>query len=202
MKKDISNEKDATKDAGKAEKRPKLQSIEGNPSIATVTPKIRRIAQPGDVLFPRAVAYRTDVKPTARLVAMWLYDHLQPGTNLANGTQGLIAEELGLCLNTVLKALDELWKHRIITKIERMNKQGGGFYLCYGMQMFPTDSPRVSNRPRKQRVKQFGQHKKAQNVKSNPQQIAQAEQSCTKCLGSGWERLPERQGVRRCDCMK
>lgn len=51
MKKDISNENDATKDAGKAEKRPKLQSIEGNPSIATVTSKIRRIAQPGDVLF-------------------------------------------------------------------------------------------------------------------------------------------------------
>ena len=51
MKKDISNEKDATKDAGKAENRPKLQSLEGNPSIATVTPKIRRIAQLGDVLF-------------------------------------------------------------------------------------------------------------------------------------------------------
>jgi hypothetical protein len=51
MKKDISNKNDATKDASKAEKRPKLQSIDGNPSVATVTPKIRRIAQPGDVLF-------------------------------------------------------------------------------------------------------------------------------------------------------
>lgn len=202
MKKDISNEKDATNDASKAKERPKLQSIEGNPSVATVTPKIRRIAQPGDVLFPRVVAYRTDLKPTSRLVAMWLYDHLQPGTNLANGSQELIAEELGLGFRTVLRALDELWKRRIITKIERMNKKGGGFYLCYGMQMFPTDSPRVSNRPRKERVKQSNQRKKAQDVKSNSQQPDQAEQSCTKCLGSGWERLPERKGVRRCDCGK
>lgn len=186
----------------KSNDRPKLKSINGNNDVPTVTPKIRRIAQPGDVLFPRAVAYRTDLKPTSRLVAMWLYDHLQPGTNLANGSQELIAEELGLGFCTVLRALDELWKRRIITKIERMNKKGGGFYLCYGMQMFPTDSPRVSNRPRKERVKQSNQRKKAQDVKSNQQQPNQAEQSCTKCLGSGWERLPERQGVRRCDCAK
>jgi hypothetical protein len=53
MKKDISTEKDATKDAGKAEKRPKLQSIEGNPSIATVTPKIARIAKTMGVLFAK-----------------------------------------------------------------------------------------------------------------------------------------------------
>lgn len=202
MKKDISNEKDATNDASKAEKRPKLQSIDGNPDLPTVTPKIRRIAQPGDVLFPRAVAYRTDVKPVTRLVALWLYDHLQPGTNLANGSQKLIAEELGLHRETVIKALDELWGKRIITKIERMNKKGGGFYLCYGMQLYPTDSPRVSNRPRKQRVKQPNQHKKAQDVKSKSQQPDQAEQSCTKCYGSGWERLPEHQGVRRCNCNK
>jgi predicted transcriptional regulator len=198
MRKDISNEEDATK----AEKRPKLQSIDGNPDLPTSTPKIRRIAQPGDVLFPRVVAYRTDLKPTSKLVAMWLYDHLQPGTNLANGSQDLIAEELGLTRRTVIKALDELWDNRIITKIERINKKGGGFYLCYGMQMFPSDSPRVKQRPRKQRVKQFGLHKKVQDVKSNQQQPNQAEQSCTKCLGSGWERLPERKGVRRCDCAK
>ncbi len=124
----------------KEEKRPKLQSIAGNPDAATVTPKIRRIAQPGDVLFPRAVAYRADLKATTRFVAMWLYDHLQPGTNLANGSQDLIAEELGLTRRTVIKSLDELWDKRIITKIERINKKGGGFYLCYGMQMFPSDS--------------------------------------------------------------
>jgi biotin operon repressor len=202
MKKDTPNEKGATNDASKAEKRPKLQSLDGNPSVATVTPKIRRIAQPGDVLFPRVVAYRTDLKPTARLVAMWLYDHLQPGTNLANGSQELIAEELGMHRETVIKALDELWGKRIITKIERINKKGGGYYLCYGMQMFPSDSPRVIQRPRKQRVKQFGQHKKAQDVKPKPQQPTQSEQSCNKCYGSGWERLPNHQGVRRCNCIK
>lgn len=59
MKKDISNENDATKNASKAEKRPKLQSIDGNPSVATVTPKIRRIAQPGDVLFVSPSIART-----------------------------------------------------------------------------------------------------------------------------------------------
>jgi hypothetical protein len=196
--KDLSNKPNEARE----QTRPKLQSIAGNQDGATVTPKIRRIAQPGDVLFPRAVAYRTDVKPTARLVAMWLYDHLQPGTNLANGTQELIAEELGLGFCTVLRALDELWKHRIITKIERMNKKGGGYYLCYGMQMFPSDSPRVSNRPRKQRVKQSNQHKNAQGVKTKAQQPTQQEQSCPKCYGTGWERLPELNGVRRCDCIK
>jgi Helix-turn-helix domain len=197
-KKDRSNKPNEAKE----ENRPKLQSIAGNPDAATVTPKIRRIAQPGDVLFPRAVAYRADLKATTRFVAMWLYDHLQPGTNLANGSQELMAEELGLGKNTILRALDELWQKRIITKIERINKKGGGFYLCYGMQMFPSDSPRVIKRPRKQRVKQFGQHKQSQDVKSNPQQPTQSDQSCPKCYGSGWERLPDRKGVHRCDCTK
>lgn len=189
-----------------SQNRPKLTSLDGNLDNPTSTPKIRRIAQPGDVLFPRAVAYRTDLTLSARMVALWLYDHLAPGTNVANGSQDLIGEELGLCLNTVLKALDELWKNRIITKIERKNKKGGGFYLCYGMQMFPSDSPRVNNRPRKQRVKQLNQHtnqdKKERNVKSNTQEIKKADENCSKCYGSGWEFLPKRQGARRCDCIK
>src|SRR5689334_1704457 len=105
----------------KSNDRPKLKSINGNNDVPTVTPKVRRIAQPGEVLFPRAVAYRTDIKPVTRLVALWLYDHLAPGTNLANGSQKLIAEELGLHKETVIKALDELWSKRVIVKIERMN---------------------------------------------------------------------------------
>lgn len=201
----LMKEKDRSEKNNEARKenRPKLQSIPGNQDDATVTPKIRRIAQPGDVLFPRAVAYRDDLKLTTRFVALWLYDHLQPGTNLANGSQDLIAEELGLTRRTVIKSLDELWNKRIITKIERMNKKGGGYYLCYGMQMFPSDSPRISKRPRKQRVKQYGQHKKApQDVKPNSQQPTQSEQSCPKCYGSGWERLQDHKGVRRCNCTK
>ena len=202
MKKNDTTNKNASESSAD---RPKLKSIDGNSDAPTVTAKIRRIAQPGDVLFPRAVAYRTDVKPNARLVALWLYDHLAPGTNVANGSQELIAEELGISFSTVLRALDELWKHRIITKIERINKKGGGFYLCYGMQMFPSDSPRVNNRPRKKRVKQPNQHtnldKNTQSVETETQQPKQSE-PCAKCYGSGWERLPNRQGVRRCGCIK
>jgi hypothetical protein len=76
MRKDISNEKDATKDAGKAEKRPKLQSIEGNPSIATVTPKIARIAQTMGILFAkRDVDYCSikTKKPPASTSGFWPY---------------------------------------------------------------------------------------------------------------------------------
>lgn len=76
MKKDISNEKDATNDASKAEKRPKLQSIEGNPSIATVTPKIRRIAQTMGVLFAKRELEYCSIKtkkPPAPTSGFWLY---------------------------------------------------------------------------------------------------------------------------------
>lgn len=184
-----------------SQKRPKLTSLDGNLDHPTSTPKIRRIAQPGDVLFPRAVAYRTDLTLSARMVALWLYDHLAPGTNVANGSQDLIGEELGLTRRTVIKALDELWDKRIITKIERKNKKGGGFYLCYGMQMFPNDTPRFK-RPRKQRVKQFGQHSNDKKIKDTPQEIKKADENCSKCYGSGWEFLPNRQGARRCDCIK
>jgi hypothetical protein len=199
MKKKDSTDKNTSESS---QKRPKLTSLDGNSDAPTNTPKIRRIAQPGDVLFPRAVAYRTDLTLSARMVALWLYDHLAPGTNVANGSQDLIGEELGLTRRTVIKVLDELWKHRIITKIERINKKGGGFYLCYGMQMFPNDNPRTSNRPRKQRVKQFGQHSNDKKVKDTSQEIKKADENCSKCYGSGWECLPKRQGARRCDCIK
>lgn len=76
MKKDISNENDAAKDAGKAEERPKLQFINGNPSVATVTPKIRRIAQPGDVLFAKRELEYCSIKtkkPPAPTGGFWPY---------------------------------------------------------------------------------------------------------------------------------
>jgi hypothetical protein len=65
MKKDISNKNDATKDASKAEKRPKLQSIDGNPSVATVTPKIASIAQTMGVLFAKRELEYCSIKAKA-----------------------------------------------------------------------------------------------------------------------------------------
>lgn len=76
MKKDISNEKDATKDASKAKKRPKLQSTYGNPFVESSPSKIRRIAQPMGVLFAkRDVDYCSikTKKPPASTSGFWPY---------------------------------------------------------------------------------------------------------------------------------
>jgi hypothetical protein len=51
----------------KSNDRPKLKSINGNNDVPTVTPKIRRIAQPGDVLFPRGKVEYCPIKSKSHL---------------------------------------------------------------------------------------------------------------------------------------
>ena len=98
---------------GKAS-RPKFQNLKSKPKTADKAQSIARTAQPGNVLLPRSVFYRTDLQPSERLVAGWLYDHLKPGTNTATGSQDTIALETGLTRRTVLRALDKLWEKHII----------------------------------------------------------------------------------------
>jgi biotin operon repressor len=185
-----------SKNEDNSTKRPKLHSIQGNPDLPTVTPKVRRIAQPGEVLLPRAVAYRTDLKPTSRLVALWLYDHMQPGSNVATGSQPTIAEDLGIGEKSVRRAVEELWKKHIIMGIEAHNKTGGGYYLSYVMRVFPSEVPR------KQRLKHKKQHVKINTKKHTKNDVFSPKADCPLCYGTGWHILENKQGAKSCDCKK
>jgi hypothetical protein len=176
--------------------RPKLHSIQGNPDLPTVTPKVRRIAQPGEVLLPRAVAYRTDLTPVTRLVALWLYDHMKPGSNVATGSQLTIAEDLGITDRSVRNALDELWKKHIIMGIESHSKTGGGYYLSYVMRVFPSEVPRKQRLNRKKRSVKINTKKHTKNDGFSPKA------DCPLCYGTGWHILENKQGAKSCDCKK
>lgn len=178
--------------------RPKFGLIQGNPDAPDKPDRVRRVAQPGEILLPRAVFYRTDLKLSARMVAGWLYDHLKPGTHTATGSQKTIAEDLGLTKRTVIKALDELWKTHIVMNIGQQSKEGGGYFLVYEMRVFPQDQERKRRRPR---VKGAGKNKvaKASKAAGQPQPSASSA-VCPKCRGTGWEYNDELRASRPCEC--
>src|SRR6185436_12452618 len=128
--------------------------------------------------FPRAVAYHPELSLSEKFVALWLYDHLKPGTNIATGSQELIAEELGIWDRTVRTAIDGLWKKHIIINIEKHPKQGGGHYLSYDMRIFPLDEPRTKPRPRFKTNAKTTKNTKNSTLQPNP--------DCTFCHGTGW----------------
>lgn len=181
-----------TENKGNPFSRPKSRNIKSSENPPSKAEKIRRVAQAGNVPFPRAVAYDPNLSLYEKFVALWLYDHLKPGTNIATGSQELIAEDLCVCKNTVIAALDKLWKKHIIINIEKHPKQGGGHYLSYDMRIFPLDEPRTKPRPR---------------FKTNPQTTKRTKNStlqpkadCTFCYGTGWHILENKQGAKPCVC--
>ena len=175
-------------------KRPKLQDIQASENLPSKPEKIRRTAQPGNVLFPRAIFYRNDLHPSTRLVAGWLYDHLKPGTNTATGSQTTIAQELGLTKLTVLRAIKELWETHIIMTTEKHNKTGGGFYLSYEMRIFPSDQPRKQKPTHKKYTTKIMKPKRAKK------HVLKPETECQVCYGTGWHILENRQGAKPCIC--
>jgi hypothetical protein len=175
-------------------KRPKLEDIKASENQPSKSEKIRRTAQPGNVPFPRAVAYHTDLSNPAKLVAMWLYDHLKPGTNIATGSQDTIAEEMSLGKRTVIYALNELWEKHIIMQTEKNNKTGGGYYLCYQMRIFPNDQPRKQKPIHTKQQKHTYKTRKTKKSASNPKP------DCQLCYGTGWHILENRQGAKPCAC--
>ncbi len=172
--------------------RPKLGVIQGNPNAPDKPERIARLAQPGEVLLPRAVFYCQDLKPTTRLVAGWLYDHMKPGTHTATGGQDKIAQELGISRPTVLSALDELWAKHVIMKVERHQKKGGGYYLSYEMRVFLDEKPRKINRP-KLKLPKVAKKKVVKPIPS-------VDPKCPKCNGTGWAYVDGAPGVQRCEC--
>lgn len=180
---------------GNSFSRPQSRNIKSSENPASKPEKIRRTAQPGNAPFPRAVAYHTTLSMAAKLVALWLYDHLKPGTNIATGSQELIAEELVICEKTVRSAIDELWKKHIIINVEKHPKQGGSYYLSYDMRIFPLDEPRTKLRPR------FKTNAKStKSTKSSTSLPNQPNQECPFCYGTGWHILENKQGAKPCVC--
>lgn len=180
-----------------SEKRPKFQELKIKPENKDKPQSIARTAQPGNVMLPRAVFYRTDLQPTERLVAGWLYDHMKPGTNIATGSQDTIATELGIGKRTVIKALDTLWDKHIIISIDK-NPKLNGYYLSYGMRLFPSEETRKRSRPRSTKV--VGNIEKPKTVTEEKPKVSAADPNCQYCYGSGWHILPNRQGTKVCRC--
>lgn len=180
-----------TEKKGNPFSRPKLETIQSSENPPSKPQKIRRTAQPGNVPFPRAIAYHPDLSWPAKLVAMWLYDHLKPGSNTATGSQTTIAEDLRICEKSVRKAIDELWKKHIIMNLEKHSKQGGSYYLSYYMRIFPLDSDRTKSRPR---FTDTTKRKRTKNASSKPNP------ECSLCYGTGWQILENKQGAKPCVC--
>ena len=192
MKKD----KAKTNTSANSEKRPKFQNLKSKSKAKDKPESIARTAQPGNVMLPRAVFYRTDLQPSERLVAGWLYDHLKPGTNTATGSQDTIALELGLTRRTVIKAIDKLWEKHIIMSIEKHPKING-YYLSYDLRVFPPETSRNSSRPRSKNIPNTDKPKTTPNKKPK---LSPANPNCPNCYGSGWHILPNRQGSKVCEC--
>lgn len=192
---------------GSKTSRPKLQNLEAKTQTKEKAQVIARTAQPGNVLLPRAVFYRTDLQPSERLVAGWLYDHLKPGTNIATGSQETIALETGLSTSTVQRALDGLWAKNIIISVEK-NLKLNGYYLSYAMRIFPAEEPRKRSRTSSTKVAETkvieatttDNSAQSQASESDTPKIRTPKPSCPHCYGSGWMRLADRKGVQRCEC--
>jgi|CXWL01.1.fsa_nt_gi hypothetical protein len=193
MKKD----KAKTNTSANSEKRPKFQNLKSSSKSKDKPESIARTAQPGNVMLPRAVFYRTDLQPSERLVAGWLYDHLKPGTNTATGSQDTIALEMGLAKGTVIKAIDTLWEKHIIISVEKHLKMNG-YYLSYDMRLFPSEETRKRSRPRS--TKTLTNSDKPKAAKNDKTKLSSANPQCQSCYGTGWHILPNKQGTKICDC--
>ena len=193
MKKD----KAKTNTSANSEKRPKFQNLKSSSKSKDKPESIARTAQPGNVMLPRAVFYRTDLQPSERIVGGWLYDHLKPGTNTATGSQDTIALETGLAKSTVIRAIDKLWEKHIIISIEKHLKMNG-YYLSYDMRLFPSEETRKRARPRS--TKTLANSDKPEVAKNDKAKLSSANPQCQSCYGTGWHILPNKQGTKVCDC--
>jgi hypothetical protein len=180
-----------------SEKRPKFQTLKSKSQTKDKPESIARTAQPGNVMLPRAVFYRTDLQPSERIVGGWLYDHLKPGTNTATGSQDTIALETGLAKSTVIRAIDKLWEKHIIISIEKHLKMNG-YYLSYDMRLFPSEETRKRARPRS--TKTLANSDKPEVAKNDKAKLSSANPQCQSCYGTGWHILPNKQGTKVCDC--
>jgi hypothetical protein len=95
-----------------------------------------RTTQMGNHHHPRAVFYDKRLSDHAKLVSMWLYDHMRPGDHVATGAIATIASELGKGRGTVIKALKELAQYRIILTVGQELNNHNVRYNEYRMRVY------------------------------------------------------------------
>jgi ribosomal protein S27E len=95
-----------------------------------------RSSQMGNQQHPRAVFYDKRLSDHAKLVGIWLYDHMRPGEHVATGAIATIASELCKGRGTVIKALKELAQYRIILTVGQELNNHNVRYNEYRMRIY------------------------------------------------------------------
>lgn len=151
----------------------------------------------GTPKVPNAILFDRRLSATARVVASFLYQTCRPGSGEASGDQKEMARRLGLSRPRLTRALDELWKHRVIYDQVRMRLAGGGYYLVYFLQRYPVETLREAVRPRLVETRTQEPKAKAPSAKKRPAP-APSGSGCGECHG-GWIYRDGREGgVDRC----
>lgn len=163
-----------------------------------------RTLQLGDARLPRPVLYHEHLKPTARIVAEWLYDHCKPGTLVATGSHEKIAQDLHLSKPTIIKGITELRKYRIIMTVQQHINKRGVVFNSYALRDYgPADAKAVSKA-----IKLVKPHNPAQGLKKRLKKgeipiYENAPVKCTTCNDTKWVTVPGTRSVDRCpDCKK
>jgi predicted transcriptional regulator/rubredoxin len=144
----------------------------------------------------REVFYRKGLSVSARLVAIWLYDHLKPGGNEATGGQDLIAEDLGITTKTVRSAVKELYRYGVIISIDRQQNSRGGFFNIYKMRIYE-QKQRDTGKILKL-VNPLSAQATQKPKKSKPVVGKMSLNVCQICNGTGWEFIPATRASHPC----
>ena len=191
---------------------------DGKTVVFSETPKpkteqpVRRADQNGYAKAPREVIYNKAIKAGPRLVALWLYDHLLPGSYKATGSLETIANDLGMRKQTVLECIRALLQHGVILYPDQDLNHRNVVYNVYPMKSPLPEAPREVKK-RKPRLKNPpGAFDKKKEPKINaaaylpyvaPDNGKLA--NCRLCKGSGYqvnERTKESRKCPECRGMK
>jgi predicted transcriptional regulator len=157
----------------------------------------RRSEQHGVMHNPfREVFYRKGLSLSARVIALWLYDHLKPGTNEATGSQELIASDLEVNRKTVRKAINELYTRGVIISIDRQQNSSGGFFNIYKMRIY--EQKQRDTRKILKLVKPSAKQEIKKAEKTKPVMGETRLDVCPTCKGTGWEYNSVERVSRRC----
>ena len=180
------------------------------PKADPTKPKPKRRSESyGFMPTPREVFYKKSLSATEKLVALWLYDHLKPGTHIATGGQCLIADDLQLNKRTVALAIKQLEKYAIILTTTRYPNSRGGYFNAYSMRIYDNVVPRES-----ENVKRFvlREDKAEMTAKDIARKVKTGKlgrsgegenETCPRCQGTKWEQVQGTRDSRRCpDCFQ
>lgn len=191
-----------------AKKNPKVVSFQSPKAEETKQRPARRSEQLGYFSHPRAVLYNKSLTGNDRSVAWFLYDHLEPGTAYATGSYDTIANDLGIAKPTVIRCIHNLFTHRVIKAIEKIENSRGGYFHRYKMEMYGYGKLRDASK-----IKEF--KPKESPAKDHSQQILRKVKAgklgdplfddgnqCPDCKNTKWVRVEGTKSVRPCQTCK